>query len=127
VTKHHSKLRPHAIQDATRKAWGLVVALAITIRMICPARAEESNPAPASLDWIAASYVKLTLNVGLYDADLVDAYFGPPEWKPAPLTEDQKKRFPRAQFERESSDLLRRLDGIETAAGALWSGGGMLS
>jgi hypothetical protein len=31
---------------------------------------------------IAEDYVKLVLKIGLYDADFVDAYFGPEEWKP---------------------------------------------
>ena len=33
-----------------------------------------------ALDTIAERYVKLVLEVGLYDPDLVDAYFGPPDW-----------------------------------------------
>ena len=34
------------------------------------------------MDSIAESYVKLVLNVGQYDPDYVDAYYGPEEWKP---------------------------------------------
>src|ERR1043165_334086 len=30
---------------------------------------------------VAEQYVKLVLAVGQYDADYVDAYYGPPEWK----------------------------------------------
>jgi len=30
---------------------------------------------------IAEDYVKLVLNIGLYDADFVDAYYGPKEWR----------------------------------------------
>ena len=32
---------------------------------------------------IAEEYVKLVLAVGQHDADYVDAYYGPPEWKKA--------------------------------------------
>lgn len=32
---------------------------------------------------IAVGYVKLVLEAGKYDPDFVDAYYGPPEWKPA--------------------------------------------
>ncbi|MDT0595252.1 hypothetical protein [Glaciecola petra] len=42
----------------------------------------------ASIDSIAESYVKLVLEVGLYDKDVVDAYYGPEEWRPAKLKED---------------------------------------
>ena len=32
---------------------------------------------------IAEQYVKLVLALGRHDADYVDAYYGPPEWKQA--------------------------------------------
>lgn len=35
------------------------------------------------MDAIAEQYVKLVLRVGQHDADYVDAYYGPPEWRPA--------------------------------------------
>ena len=38
------------------------------------------------MNHIAEQYVRLTLAVGQHDADYVDAYYGPPEWKPT----DQK-------------------------------------
>jgi hypothetical protein len=34
-----------------------------------------------TMDAIAEEYVKLVLAVGQHDADYVDAYYGPPEWK----------------------------------------------
>ena len=34
------------------------------------------------IDDIAESYVKLVLEIGLYEPDYVDTYFGPPEWQP---------------------------------------------
>ena len=36
---------------------------------------------PASLDQIAAGYVKLVLAVGPHDPDYVDAYYGPDSWR----------------------------------------------
>ena len=36
---------------------------------------------PVSLDPLAESYVKLNLALGEHDADWVDAYYGPPEWR----------------------------------------------
>jgi hypothetical protein len=38
---------------------------------------------PTEMDKIAEGYVKLVLAVGQHDADYVDAYYGPPAWKPA--------------------------------------------
>src|SRR3954470_3376778 len=34
-----------------------------------------------AMDTIAEQYVKLVLALGQHDADYVDAYYGPPEWK----------------------------------------------
>jgi hypothetical protein len=36
-----------------------------------------------AMDTIAEQYVKLVLALGQHDADYVDAYYGPPEWKKA--------------------------------------------
>jgi len=35
----------------------------------------------SAMDRIAEQYVKLVLALGQHDADYVDAYYGPPEWK----------------------------------------------
>jgi hypothetical protein len=43
----------------------------------------ESNSKPLSLDLAAEDFVKLALAVGQHDADYVDAYFGPEEWRTA--------------------------------------------
>jgi hypothetical protein len=37
----------------------------------------------AAMDDLAERYVKLVLAVGVHDADYVDAYYGPPEWRTA--------------------------------------------
>lgn len=47
----------------------------------------KTNPNEA-LNLIAEDYVKLVLEVGLYDSYFVDAYYGPEEWKPEDLTEE---------------------------------------
>ena len=33
------------------------------------------------MDAVARAYVRLVLAVGRHDADYVDAYYGPPEWR----------------------------------------------
>lgn len=45
--------------------------------------AQSTRNAKSGMDTIAERYVKLVLAVGQHDADYVDAYYGPPEWKPA--------------------------------------------
>src|SRR5436305_12779912 len=36
---------------------------------------------PQAMNHAAESYVKLVLAMGEHDADYVDAYYGPPEWR----------------------------------------------
>src|SRR5687768_4438786 len=46
--------------------------------------------AKGNMDRIAEQYVKLVLAIGQHDADFVDAYYGPPEWK----KEADRKKIP---------------------------------
>jgi len=60
---------------------------------------------------LAEAYVKLVLQIGLYDADYVDAYYGPEEWKPS--ADDKKEQFPFDELHAEAtrlSDLLSKVD-----------------
>ena len=41
----------------------------------------SQNAKGSAMDTIAEQYVKLVLALGQHDADYVDAYYGPPEWK----------------------------------------------
>ena len=36
-----------------------------------------------TMNTIAERYVSLVLNIGVYDPDYVDAYYGTEEWKPS--------------------------------------------
>ena len=42
------------------------------------------------MNTIAERYVKLVLAVGQHDADYVDAFYGPPEWK----AEAERRKLP---------------------------------
>ena len=46
------------------------------------AREPGAGADSSSMNQIAEQYVRLTLAVGQHDPDYVDAYYGPPEWKP---------------------------------------------
>jgi hypothetical protein len=56
-----------------------------TLLAVAPAAQEQARPRAegqaAQMNGIAERYVKLVLAVGRHDADYVDAYYGPPEWK----------------------------------------------
>jgi hypothetical protein len=64
-----------------------------------------------AMNEIAESYVKLVLAVGQHDADYVDAYYGPPEWRKA--AQANKSRLP--EIAAQASTLLERLQGLAPA------------
>jgi hypothetical protein len=65
------------------------------------------------MDSIAIDYVKLVLQLGNYDADYVDAYYGPEEWRPAPL-DSTSKQFPADTFRKQVSGLMNQLAQIDS-------------
>ena len=68
-----------------------------------------------AIDNVAESYVKLCLTLGLYDTDFVDAYYGPPEWKPAPLPEGEARTIPVAELCGMADGMVAELDAVDTA------------
>jgi hypothetical protein len=58
---------------------------------------------------IAEDYVKLVLEVGLYDPVIVDAYHGPDEWKPAPISDEKKQNFPMIGLIGSCDELINQL------------------
>ncbi|RMH19123.1 MAG: hypothetical protein D6696_11495 [Acidobacteria bacterium] len=74
--------------------------------------AEGERPV-APLDEVAEAYVKLVLAVGRHDADYVDAYYGPEEWRAAAAAET----IPLDELRRRGEELIERLRGID-AGGA---------
>ena len=61
---------------------------------------------------IARDYVKLVLEVGLYDSDYADAYFGPPELKPSEdAIEDE---FPVQRLTIQAEKLIEQLENAAT-------------
>jgi hypothetical protein len=80
----------------------LPILLAMTLA--APAAATASQP----MDDVARAYVKLVLSLGVHDADYVDAYYGPPEWRTAAQAEKRTLESIRS----EGQDLLARLGRI---------------
>ena len=65
------------------------------------------------MNQVAESYVKLALAVGKHDANYVDAYYGPAEWK----AQADSATVPLADIERRASALVAQL-ASDTGAGA---------
>lgn len=57
--------------------------LIVTTLFSCNQNKEKTVPSDLELkmNMIAEDYVKLVLNIGQYDPDFVDAYYGPKEWR----------------------------------------------
>jgi hypothetical protein len=66
-----------------------------------------------SLDQIAERYVKLALQIGTIDSNFVDAYYGPPEWKPSLQQNTSKPEFT-ARLRSEATILLHDIASIDT-------------
>ena len=60
---------------------------------------------PDSIEVIAEKYVRLVLQEGQYDSAVVDAYFGPEEWKP---NEQKAAIFPEETLVNSANDLLSK-------------------
>jgi len=63
------------------------------------------------MNTLAQDYVRLVLAMGQHDADYVDAYYGPPEWKPT------GEKRPLRDIDGDAKALLMRLAAISPAAG----------
>ena len=65
------------------------------------------------MDKIAESYVRLALEVGLYDPDYVDAYFGPAEWKPSEVENYKGEKFPYDKLSERVNELIAELKKVD--------------
>jgi hypothetical protein len=63
------------------------------------------------MNTVAQDYVRLVLAMGQHDADYVDAYYGPPEWKPA------GEKRPLGDIDTDAKALQMRLAAISPAGG----------
>jgi len=67
-----------------------------------PGQAAAAADSLSPMNRIAESYVRLVLALGGHDADYVDAYYGPPEWK----TEAERSKRPLADIVSSADALL---------------------
>ena len=82
-----------------------VVALLAASFGAITAHMQPRPPERSSMDSIAQQYVRLVLALGQHDADYVDAYYGPPEWK----TEAQTAKLDLTMIGDRASRLRREL------------------
>ncbi len=69
------------------------------------------TPKPPALNELAEKYVKLVLEIGQYNSDFVDAYYGPAEWRP---TQAKADTLPAEDFMNRASRLLNQSDSVDT-------------
>ncbi|MBN2180750.1 MAG: hypothetical protein JW715_02460 [Sedimentisphaerales bacterium] len=62
----------------------------------------------ADINDIAESYVKLVLEIGLYDSEYADIYFGPTQWRPS--DENILDEFPAELLGCRAQELIDKLD-----------------
>lgn len=74
-----------------------ILLLLLGLLACSPGTKEKTEP--LSMDALAERYVRCILEMGQYDSDIVDAYYGPEEWKPFSGTEAES--IPSRYFEGE--------------------------
>jgi hypothetical protein len=84
------------------------------IFLSCSERKEQQSNSELELRMnnIAEAYVKLVLKIGQHDADYVDAYYGPEEWKPEELIHDGSDTLIHKQLNEEADKLLNELENL---------------
>jgi hypothetical protein len=81
--------------------------LALTALVIKAQPARSSSP----MNTIAERYVKLVLAVGQHDADYVDAFYGPAEWK----TEAERRELPLGEIDAAAARLIAEIPAVSDA------------
>ena len=68
----------------------------------------DARTSSSGMNEIAESYVKLVLALGQHDADYVDAYYGPPEWK----KEAEARKVPLGELAAQAKSLLGAIGAV---------------
>jgi hypothetical protein len=74
---------------------------ALSIGLCAALLAAATHAQDRSMNSLAEQYVRLVLAVGQHDADYVDAYYGPPEWR----KEAEKQKLPLAEIASRAATL----------------------
>jgi hypothetical protein len=92
----------------------IIILLLALVYLSCGKKSEAgmNKELESKMNYIAENYVKLVLKVGLHDPGYVDAYYGPPEWKPADSSVIVKDSVQIQKLFDESGKLLDSLDAL---------------
>ena len=105
----------HHIVALSKLVWPLALSLIYFTSMLnCSCNLPPDYNEEGNLDSLAAKYVRLLLQIGQYDADFVDAYYGPAEWKPS-VNVNPTGSIPDSLFEHVQS-LILQIDEIPIPA-----------
>ncbi len=85
-----------------------VVSIFAIALLVNPLNAETPKLSDGKMDEVAEAYVKLVLAMGQHDADYVDAYYGPAEWKDA-AAKGKKSLDAIAAEAKQSRDVLEKI------------------
>ena len=85
--------------------WALSIGLCT---ILCAASMRAQTP---TINELAERYVRLVLAVGQHDADYVDAYYGPPEWR----KEAEAQKLPLTEIASRAATLSRDIAGAPAA------------
>ncbi|MDX5422734.1 MAG: DUF885 domain-containing protein [Hymenobacteraceae bacterium] len=88
----------------------LLLLLLLTSVWACSST-KDTAQASMSMDDLAERYVRTLLELGQYDGDIVDAYYGPEEWEPAAPAADT---FPAEEFLQEFRLIQEQLKAQNT-------------
>jgi hypothetical protein len=86
---------------------GLIAVCLVTLGACDRARSESDDRNAVGMNQLAERYVRLVLALGQHDADYVDAYYGPPDWKAAPG--DELNRLRHEYLDRQVASLRTRV------------------
>ena len=84
---------------------GFTAARLTTLVLLATVAATAQPAKPSPMNTIAERYVKLVLAVGQHDADYVDAFYGPPEWK----TEAERLKRPLGDIDAAAERLIAEI------------------
>jgi len=90
---------------------GLLVCLSILLAVVTPRAQRGPAGQRLSMNTIAEQYVRLVLAVGQHDADYVDAFYGPAQWK----ADAERQKLPLSQIDADADRLIGQIPELSAA------------
>ncbi len=88
--------------------------LFVLILVSCSDKKQKSiDELELKMNDIAEQYAKLVLEIGLYNPDYVDAYYGPAEWKPDESSKQEIDTALTKSLNSKADDLLDKLEALK--------------